>query len=128
MTGPRPDWPALLRMAQAEVEQVLGGMAAALGERAREVAVIYQPRPTLAQAQDGISADLLGLFVGLSFPDSEMGAMEVSPQMFLFLENIWDEADDAGGSFIDEVRTTYLHELGHFLGLDEDDLEARGLE
>ena len=26
-----------------------------------------------------------------------------------------------------EVRTTLLHELGHYLGLDEDDLDDRGL-
>ena len=30
--------------------------------------------------------------------------------------------------FRDEVHTTYLHELGHYLGLDEDDLTERGLE
>jgi predicted Zn-dependent protease with MMP-like domain len=26
------------------------------------------------------------------------------------------------------VRLTYLHELGHFLGWDESDLEIRGLD
>jgi predicted Zn-dependent protease with MMP-like domain len=26
------------------------------------------------------------------------------------------------------VRVTYLHELGHFLGWDEEDLAARGLD
>ena len=30
--------------------------------------------------------------------------------------------------FADEVHTTFMHELGHFLGLDEDDLYERGLE
>jgi hypothetical protein len=30
--------------------------------------------------------------------------------------------------FREEVHTTYLHELGHYLGLDEDDLFDRGLE
>ncbi|NCC93758.1 MAG: hypothetical protein EOM10_10815, partial [Opitutae bacterium] len=28
----------------------------------------------------------------------------------------------------DEVRVTYYHELGHYLGLEEGDLEERGLE
>jgi predicted Zn-dependent protease with MMP-like domain len=27
-----------------------------------------------------------------------------------------------------EIRTTFLHEVGHFLGLDEDDLIERGLD
>ena len=43
---------------------------------------------------------------------------------------------DAGGDFAeedeeffcDEVHTTYLHELGHYLGLDEDELTERGLD
>ena len=30
--------------------------------------------------------------------------------------------------YLDEVHTTFLHELGHFLGLGEDDLTERGLE
>ena len=34
---------------------------------------------------------------------------------------------DEGEDFDDEVRLTYLHELGHHLGWDEGDLEARGL-
>ena len=37
---------------------------------------------------------------------------------------VWfgDEAD-----YKEEVRITYFHELGHYLGLEEDDLEERGL-
>ncbi|MGO9588036.1 MAG: metallopeptidase family protein [Limisphaerales bacterium] len=26
------------------------------------------------------------------------------------------------------MRTTFLHELGHYLGLDEDEIAGRGLE
>jgi predicted Zn-dependent protease with MMP-like domain len=50
------------------------------------------------------------------------------PQIILFLENIWDVAETDEKLFRDEVRTTFLHELGHYLGLDEDDLTERGLE
>jgi predicted Zn-dependent protease with MMP-like domain len=28
---------------------------------------------------------------------------------------------------VDEISVTLLHEVGHHLGLDEDDLDARGL-
>ena len=50
------------------------------------------------------------------------------PQIILFLGNIWELAEGDEESFCDEVRTTLLHELGHYLGLDEDDLTERGLE
>ena len=29
---------------------------------------------------------------------------------------------------VEEIRVTLFHELGHLIGLDEDDMEARGLE
>ena len=34
---------------------------------------------------------------------------------------------DEDADFEDEVRLTYLHELGHHFGWDEGDLEERGL-
>ena len=54
--------------------------------------------------------------------------VDVPPQILLFLANLWDYADGDEALFREEVRTTYLHELGHYLGLDELDLEERGLE
>jgi predicted Zn-dependent protease with MMP-like domain len=45
----------------------------------------------------------------------------------LYIENLRDEAEDDPERFRREVRKTLLHELGHYLGLEEDDLEKRGL-
>ena len=50
------------------------------------------------------------------------------PQIILFLENLWDFAEGEEEIFREEIHTTYLHELGHYLGLDEDELIERGLE
>ena len=50
------------------------------------------------------------------------------PQILLYFENLWDFAESDVEVFRDECRLTYLHELGHYLGWDEDDLTARGLD
>ena len=50
------------------------------------------------------------------------------PQIIVFLENLWDFTEDEDEIFLDEVHTTFLHELGHYLGPDEDDLSKRGWE
>ena len=50
------------------------------------------------------------------------------PQIILYLENILEECEDAGTTFGEEVRRTYLHELGHYLGLDEEALAERDLD
>ncbi len=59
---------------------------------------------------------------------SPSAALPLPPQIILFLENLWDQAEGDEDLFCDEVHTTCLHELGHYLGLDEDDLCERGLE
>ena len=46
----------------------------------------------------------------------------------LYLESLWDFAEGDAEIFRDEVRITYLHELGHYLGWGEDEVAARGLE
>ena len=68
----------------------------------------------------------LGLFTGAELADE--GATVLPPQIILFLENLWDFAEGDAEVFGDEIHTTFLHELGHFLGLGEDDLTDRGLE
>ncbi len=97
-------------------------------EPALRVPVCYEAVPNAAILAEGWEPDILGLFVGQPH-DADPGAPDpLPPQILLFLENLWDYAEDDPAVFRDEVRLTYLHELGHYLGWDEHDLEARGLE
>lgn len=76
---------------------------------------------------------LFGLFEG---PDRTMGMASASAgealeaglvTITLFRKNLerlaWDRQ-----RLLDEVRITLLHEIGHYLGLSEEDLERRGLD
>ncbi|MBM4163224.1 MAG: hypothetical protein FJ222_02090 [Lentisphaerae bacterium] len=70
---------------------------------------------------------LLGLFDAPAYADASTDTEPRPPAIRLFIRNLRDASDDDPGVFCDEVRVTYLHELGHLLGLDEDALDARGL-
>jgi predicted Zn-dependent protease with MMP-like domain len=124
----KPDWKKLHRLASSEVEATLGALPAQLRDRAQALPVTLHARPNPAQVLDGIEPDTLGLFVGPEFAEEETSALPVPPQIILFLENIWDLAESDEEIFLDEVRTTFMHELGHYLGLNEEDLFERGLE
>ena len=124
----RSYWQKLHALAQAEVKATLVALPKPLRDRAQALPVTYQRLPNKAQLGDGIYPDTLGLFVGPEFAYEETTALPLPPQIILFLENLWDMAEGDEDSFCDEVHTTYLHELGHYLGLDEDDLFDRGLE
>jgi predicted Zn-dependent protease with MMP-like domain len=124
--GVDSNWKKLRMVAEAEVEKTLGDLPKPLRERAVKVAVTFERSPNAGLRADGIEPDTLGLFCGSEFADE--GSVPMPPQIILFLENLWDFAGGDWNKFRKEVRTTFLHELGHYLGLDEDDLTERGLE
>ena len=120
------DWDKLCAIASAEVEETLALLPEPLRERAKQLPVTLERVPNAGLQADGIEPDTLGLFTGAEF--AEEGNVPMPPQIILFVENLWDLAEDDEKLFRDEVQTTFLHELGHYLGLDEDELTERGLE
>lgn len=119
-------WDKLCAMAQAEVERTLESLPEPLQASAVRLPVIFERRPNAELQADGIEPDTLGLFTGAKFV--EENDVPLPPQIILFLENLWVFAETNEQCFREEVRTTFLHELGHYLGLDEDELTERGLE
>jgi predicted Zn-dependent protease with MMP-like domain len=92
---------------------------------ARDVPVHYERVP---DADLGFEPDILGLFTGNPYGTEISHDQPAPPQILLYLENLWEFADEDVEIFRDEVRLTYLHELGHYLGWDEDQITARGLD
>jgi predicted Zn-dependent protease with MMP-like domain len=124
----KPDWHQLEHLAAAQVAATLAALPAPLRDRAARLPVTFERAPSADFVADGIEVDSLGLFTGPAFGEEEHCASPVPPQIILYLENLWDFADADEEIYLEEVHTTYLHELGHYLGLDEDDLFDRGLE
>ena len=120
------NWKKLRALALSEVEATLATLPAPLRERAEKLPVTFEGVPNVGRQADGIGADTLGLFTGAEF--AEEGSVPLPAQIILFLENLWDFAEGNEEVYREEVHTTYLHELGHYLGLDEDALTERGLE
>jgi len=128
LTTMQPCLKKLRVLALRQVEATLDELPGALRERARELPVTLERRPNRALQADGIAPDTLGLFVGPEFADEAHSASPLPPQIILFLDNLWEQAEGDEEIFRKEVHTTLLHELGHYLGLNEDELTERGLE
>jgi predicted Zn-dependent protease with MMP-like domain len=114
-------------LARSEVEATLEELPEALRRPARAIPVTYLARPDRALRRSGVADDTLGLFVGEAYPEESTTSAPLPAQILLFLGNLWEMAEGDAEVFCDEVRTTLLHELGHYLGLDEEDLDDRGL-
>lgn len=120
---------ALVRLAQETVAAAQRRLPAAVRTVAAAVPVCYEPVPNDAILAEGWEPDILGLFVGHEHGgELRDDQAPLPPQILLFLDNLWDYAAGDIGVFREEVRLTYLHELGHYLGWDEEEVAQRGLE
>ena len=117
----------MTRRARHTVGRTIRALPPSVRARAQEVPVLLLKAPTLAMRADHIEPDTLGLFVGPSYAE-EAAPMPTPPRILLFLQNLWDCSEGRWPEFQRQVRITLLHELGHYLNWDEEDLSLRGLE
>ena len=122
-------WKELCRLAQDTVDRTRDRLPDDIRGLAATLPVTMEAFPEGPMLDDeNVSPDILGLFVGPPHGHSVNDDTPLPPQVLLFLENLWDEADGDLAAYREEVRITYLHELGHYLGWDEDEVTRRGLE
>jgi predicted Zn-dependent protease with MMP-like domain len=120
-----------------EVDEVVfrEAAAAALDNLPRSIRAYVENLPVLVEdypspellAEENISPQILGLYLGV--PSTEANVTE-QPQditrVILFkknLEKICQDRDD----LVEQIQITVRHEVGHHLGLSEEDLERLGL-
>lgn len=114
----------LVAVAEHEISELCRELPEALRPHIERVPVLLEDFPDAARRKEGIEPDQLGLFEGVGVEDP--GSQHV-PRIVLWLGNLWETSNCDVEAFREEVRVTYLHEVGHFLGWNEEDLEARDL-
>lgn len=114
----------------ALVEQSLRELPERVRRHLDELPVVVEPLPSralLTAETLALAPDLLGLFVGNDlFERSHQDLPAVPGAIYLFRRNLLRACADRD-ELAREVRITVQHEVGHLLGLDEDDLEEWGL-
>lgn len=110
-------------------EKVLEELPVKFRRRLLGVPVLVEERPSEALVGERFDPRSLGLFEGPTDAERQIGDVAPTPtRIVLYAANLAafvdpeDEAELAG-----EVEVTLLHEIGHYFGLDEEELEALGL-
>lgn len=122
--------PGDVHVSEDEIERVAAAALAELPQEIRErlerVPILIDDLPSEDIVADGFDPRLLGLFQGTPMPQDGALAPTVT-NILLFKRNLERFAEDEA-HLAEEVRITVLHETAHYFGLDEDDLEALGLD
>jgi predicted Zn-dependent protease with MMP-like domain len=97
------------------MDQVPEPFASALDE----VAVVVEDRAPREMGQ------LYGLYHGVPLTAGAPHSGQLPAHITIYMHPMIDHYG-ATGDIVEQVRITVLHELGHHLGLDEDDLDRLG--
>lgn len=120
------DFDTLTRWAEEEVKGLTRALPPEVQAAAKNCVVAYEERPGTGPFDDDLEGDELGLFEGACLLDEP--SPDEPARIRLFLRNLWEWVEEDEQDYRDEVGTTLLHELGHYLGWDEDEVADRGLE
>jgi predicted Zn-dependent protease with MMP-like domain/Flp pilus assembly protein TadD len=110
------------------VEQALEELPERAQKLLENVPIMVEDQPSEEVVADGFDPRGLGLFAGVPFPEqSTLAAPPHLEAVFLYQRNI-ERVARSMSEVEAEIRTTLLHETGHFFGLDEEDLAELGLD
>ena len=109
------------------VRRVIAELPADLRTLAERVPVFCEWEMAEHWLEEGVADDSMGLFSGPALNEPTDPDCLESPSITFFLAELWDYCGEDLPTFDEEVRITYIHEFGHYLGLDESELESRGL-
>jgi predicted Zn-dependent protease with MMP-like domain len=112
------------------VLEALAKLPAEFQEHVRNLDVVVRWRPSLAERREAGSDSgdtLFGLYLGI--PLSERGAYYnmALPDQIVIYQQTHERLCSSREEMVEEVRKTVLHELGHYLGIDEERLEELDL-
>jgi len=118
---------------EAVVEECVRALHPSIQEYLKQVTVLAEEVPeedVLAGWDPPMPpSEILGYFTGNSLMDRSLEDpwSNLPSAIILYRRNIERIAEDRE-KMLEELRITFMHEVGHYLGLDEDDLADRGLD
>ena len=118
----------LIESAEQIVEEAVASLPDDIREASEGAPVRFELEMDAHWIDEGIDPENLGLFSGPSMLDPDCPECIEPPLITLFLYNIWDYAEGDWDAFDAEVRRTFLHELGHYLGLEESAMPGLDLD
>lgn len=124
-----------MRLTLAAFQDVIAEASASLPDELRghleSIPVVVQDLPGQEALDpslgETVSPGVLGLFVGRSLREESVFEAPDTPRTIYIYQRNLERTCRSHDELVDEIATTFYHELGHYLGLGENDLEDRDL-
>jgi predicted Zn-dependent protease with MMP-like domain len=113
-----------------EVARLIDRLPRQFREQLRNVEFVVEDRPSeellLAEDMDPEEETLYGLYQGIPLPErSSLDPPLLPDKITIFAEPLLEDFPDPE-ELREEIRLTVLHEIAHYFGMDEEEIEDLG--
>ena len=113
-----------------EVARVIDKLPKEFREQLRNVEIVVETRPSkellLAEGLDPREDTLYGIYQGVPLPDrSALNPPPLPDKITIFAEPLLEDFPDPD-ELREEIRLTVLHEIAHYFGMEEEEIEDLG--
>ena len=111
------------------VLQALDDLPDKFREALENIDIQVRWRPTVAELRRaGVRrGSLFGVYTGVPLPRRGHGYSMTLPDAIVIYQQTHERHCRSDAEIVEQVRQTVLHEIGHYLGIDEDRLEELGI-
>jgi predicted Zn-dependent protease with MMP-like domain len=111
------------------IRRALREMPQPFQQHLKEIDIVVKRRPSAAEVRAaGLGQDesMYGFYQGVPMTERGSGyGMTVPDVIYIYQEPLEEDFPD-DRDLVEEIRTTVLHEVGHFFGIDDERLEELG--
>ena len=113
------------RLFEGFVKEAIDSLPEEMKSELENVAVLIEDEPREDWEEEmGEGGDLLGLYQGVSKKDRGFWYGNVLPDTIIIYQGPLERMSTSREELRENVRQTVVHEVGHYFGLDEEQLRA----
>jgi predicted Zn-dependent protease with MMP-like domain/Flp pilus assembly protein TadD len=113
---------------RSAVDEALANLPRSIREYVENVPVLVEDFPESSLVRhENVSPQVLGLFLGVPRTEASVTAQPSHVDRVLIFKKNLEKVCRDRDELIEQIQVTVRHEIGHYLGLDEDDLDRLGL-
>ena len=112
------------------VRRALREIPAPFQEHLQQIDIVVKSRPSahdLADAGLAPGESMYGFYRGVPLTDRPASMSRVLPDIIHIYQEPLEEDCENDADLVEEIRTTVLHEIAHFFGIDDDRLDEIGM-
>jgi predicted Zn-dependent protease with MMP-like domain len=107
----------------AVVKRAIASLPADFQRRLQNVVISVQDYASAELLEDEDEDELLGIYIGTPLTERSLDDTFLLPDQIILFQGALEDACETPEELEDEIRVTLVHEVGHFFGLSEEEIE-----